>query len=151
MISLDFYKNWSRYMKVCNQFLRLHPGIRMISSYCQINSRVPWVGINHHWAIVELNLNDYVLCLEINFKKFLNTNPYFFRLFMLLLQLNNVADEFTKTPINITLIYNWMGICQNDKNVCISINKYSFLYRKYHVHHNFYQHFLLNNYRNITC
>ena len=55
-------------MKVCDQFLGLHPGFRMIRSYCQINSRVPWVGINHHWGIVELNLNNYVLCLEINFK-----------------------------------------------------------------------------------
>ena len=32
-----------------------------------------------------------------------------------------------------------MEICQNDQKVCISINKYSLLYRKYHVCHNFYQ------------
>lgn len=139
MIFLDFYKNWSRYMKVYDQFLGLHPGIRMISSYCQINSRVPWVGINHHWGIVELNLNNYVLCLEINFKNIFKHQSLIFRLFMLLLQLNNVTDEFTKTPINITLIYNWMGICQNDQKVCICINKYSLLYRKCHVCHNFYQ------------
>lgn len=36
------------------------------------------------------------------------------------------------------------------KKFCISINKYSLLYSKYHVHYNFNQLLLLNHYRNIN-
>lgn len=74
-------------------------------------------------VMTELSLNDYFIsgCQFQKKKFFFNTSPYFFRLFMPLFQLNNVANEFTKTPIKFTLSTVLMGIYQNDQEKLMSI------------------------------